>query len=458
MRILSSPSVPLALCIVALFACKQGGDDSSDESGDAPEESAETTETQGSTGVSVTGIPQGDLRPGPVYLAVKNSGIVKLDGGKSMVVQPLRYSVQDLVYGADGAIWVSEVTGVYRIQGAESKRVYESGGFQGLAVVSDQEAYAVNYRGLHHYANGTWSIEEKSRIGASLLRDVEIDRDGNTWVASSNALHEKKKGGSEWTEVDVSSELQGKPFFKQLEKAPDGTLYASVSRGLLKLEDGKWKRVEGDFGFSGTTELDVGPTGTVVALSGTKKIHVLSAQGKSTIDLKTNNLKASSIKQVAVDGSNRLWVATDNGLVLLDEKGKLLEHWPPATLPGVTGDISHIVVTGAGPSKLPRPQAPASGTVKGKVLKGGSPAAQADLELCNSPSMMFKTTPCEERQFKKTTKTSPAGDFSLPDVPIASYGFAVKPAGGKWVITLGSDCCSKMKQGQDYDVGAIKLK
>ena len=456
MRSIGSHRTSLALCIIALLACKQAKDDS--PAGERPDDERGSVTKPEPHGAQISGVTTGTLKPGPAYLAVTNAGIVKLDGGKTVMVQPLRFSIQDLVYGGDGAVWVSAVSGVYRIQGSESKQINTSGGFQGLAVVSSKDAYAVNYKGLHHYDGSSWTIEDKAKIGVTLLRDVEVDRDGNVWVTSSNALLSKKKGSDAWTEADVSAEIKGKPFFKELAKGPDGTLYASVSGGLLKLENGKWKKVAGDFGFGGTDHVSVGPTGTVVALSGTKRLHVLGPGGQTQIDPASANLKASSFKQVAIDGSGRIWIATDYGLVVVDEKGKTIAQWPPSTLPGVTGEISHIVVTGAGPTNLPKPTAPVTGTVKGKVLKSGSPAAGADLELCASPSMVFKSTPCEGRAFKKTTRTSATGEFSIPDVPIASYGFAVKTPGAKWMITLGSDCCSKMKQGMEYDVGAIKLK
>jgi hypothetical protein len=226
----------------------------------------------------------------------------------------------------------------------------------------------------------------------------------------------------------------------------------------LKLEGGKWKKIAADFGFSGTDHLDVSPTGVVATLSGKKTLHVLGPDGHQQIDAASADLKVGSFKQVAIDGSNRIWLGTDHGLVVVDKKGKALEHWPPATLEGVPGEVTHIAVAGSGPTKLPKPTEPATGTVKGKVLKAGAPAAGADLELCSSPSMLFKTTPCEDGPFKKTTKTSASGEFTLPDVPIASYGFAVKAPGAKWMITLGSGCCTKMQKGKEYDVGAIKLK
>ena len=96
------------------------------------------------------------------------------------------------------------------------------------------------------------------------------------------------------------------------------------------------------------------------------------------------------------------------------------------------------------------------GTITGKVLQKGKPLAGAKVELCESPSMMFEKTPCDDASLARTATTGADGTFSLADVPVGSFGFAIKPA-GQWMIMLGGNCCTELEAGGTYDVGSITL-
>jgi hypothetical protein len=115
-----------------------------------------------------------------------------------------------------------------------------------------------------------------------------------------------------------------------------------------------------------------------------------------------------------------------------------------------------MAMIGNGPN-LPQLGVKAVGTVKGKVLRGGSAVAGATIQICESPSMMFRGSPCASAILSKQAQTDAEGNFKLPGVPVGTYRFAIK-AGPKWVITLGGDCCAKMREGQEYDIGAITLR
>ena len=403
-------------------------------------------------------VKPGELKDGPVYLAVAETGIVLLDRGTAKLIQPLRYSVKRMVHGPDGAVWVAAIDGTFRIAGGKSTQIGE-GTLDALAVISANEVWGIGTTGIHHWSGGAWSVEEQAVLGnVTLVRDIGVDAEGNIWVASTNQLHERKKGQSAWTTANLTKHVQGEPFFQEFGVGPDGTLYVTWSGGLLKLRAGEWTRVSANLGYTSPDHIYVSPVGTLAVVGGLADLFVIPAAGPpKKVTPKSANIAASRWKDAALDGRGRLWLATDNGLAVLEKDGRRIEHWQPGTLAGVPGAVDHLLVVGNGPDRLPRASAPATGTVVGKVIRDGTPVSNTDLQICASPDMMFEKTPCENKPFVRSAKTDDGGQFHLPDVPIGSYGFAIK-ANDKWMITIGGGCCTAMKDGKEFDVGALRLK
>ena len=162
---------------------------------------------------------------------------------------------------------------------------------------------------------------------------------------------------------------------------------------------------------------------------------------------------------MAVDGSGRTWLRTDNGVVILDGDGKLAQQWKPGTVPGITGKVETIAVTGNGPT-LPTLTDAARGTVTGKVVSKGKPVAGAAIEICTSPAafLMTEKTPCTGQSVAFSGVTAADGSFKIANVPVGSYGFAVKPKRTWFVSSWGlEECCTSLENGQTYDIGSINL-
>jgi hypothetical protein len=160
---------------------------------------------------------------------------------------------------------------------------------------------------------------------------------------------------------------------------------------------------------------------------------------------------------VVVDGSGRVWLKTDNGVVILDGEGKLLRQLAPGTVAGLNGKVQGIAVAGGGP-ELPEQTKAAKGTVVGKVIHRGKGLAGIAVEMCASPASFFTKTPCDSAPLKHRATTGADGSFSIPDVLVGAYGFTVKPK-SKWLVFWGSSgCCQKIEDGQTYDAGSITLE
>jgi hypothetical protein len=78
------------------------------------------------------------------------------------------------------------------------------------------------------------------------------------------------------------------------------------------------------------------------------------------------------------------------------------------------------------------------------------------VELCPSPDMMFTDSPCADSPVKFVTTTDDKGVWTVAEVPLATYGIAVK-LDEKWQITLGERLGKGMQEGKVYDTGSLAL-
>jgi hypothetical protein len=388
---------------------------------------------------------------GPAYFVVQNA-LVKLDGGKLSVEQP--EGVRGVAVGPDGVVWVSSYRGVQRI--APGKAPEPCGAQTGLSdhlAPAKGELFATSYQGIAHWNGSAWSLEEKAKIGAGItyFNGLGLDAEGALWASTSDALFKREKGGS-WKDASPADLVKAaKPYYSELHAGLDGALYVKSLKGAFRFHAGAWSK------------LPTGISDTLAAVAPDGRLLFTSYQGASIVTggkrQRIAGIKAKSFRKAVADGAGRFWIATDYGIAIVGPDGKLLQQWEPGQLKEVSGDVRSLAVVGRGPS-LPTLGAKAVGTVKGKILRGGSAVAGAIVELCESPSMILfgrGATPCAKAIFKASATTDAEGSFTIPGVPIGSYRFAVK-AGPKWVIMFGGDCCAKMKEGQSYDIGAITLK
>ena len=70
--------------------------------------------------------------------------------------------------------------------------------------------------------------------------------------------------------------------------------------------------------------------------------------------------------------------------------------------------------------------------------------------------MIYSKTPCADGAVKFSTKSDASGVWTVSDVPIGTYGMAVK-VDGKWQITFGHEMGNGMKEGQVFDTGSLNL-
>lgn len=430
-------------------------------SGSAPGSASTGSGGSGSATAEVMPLEAGPApksEPGAAYVAIKNGGIVKIDDGKVTQVSDKDAWMQDALVTAQGDVIFTGIGSVTKLSGDKPRELRDKNSFQSwenMSAAPDGKLYFTSGSAAAMADGLAWTEFPKEPFGGELLQDVAVDGKGQVWIAGTYNLW--RRDGEAWTKVSGTEAVgTDKPFFAALATDGAGRLYVSSNQGLHVFDGTSWRALtKGRIGSY--DELLVRSDGMIAASGGMDDVFVSVPGGQSlNLDAERLGLSAKRIDVVALDGAGRIWLDTDAGLAMIDAKGNVTATWAPGTLPGVTGEITAVAVLGGGPV-MPAAQAAITGAVVGKVLKGGQPVAGAPIEICESPSSMFRTTPCAEASIKFQSTTAADGTFRFEGVPATKMGFTIKP-GAQWVAFWGdSGCCAKLTAGGTYDVGAITL-
>jgi hypothetical protein len=430
--------------------------------GEVAAEGGEAAAAGGEAAVPSTPLEPG--KPGPAYFAVRDKGIVLLDAGKFTKVEggPDKL-VREISQGPDGGMYLLGFEGIMKLEGAKAKLVAETGfgtetgSLDDFAVTKEGQLWGVSFKGVSFWDGAAWKTEDKTVLGAdvTLLRGIAVDGQGRVWIASSNALHLRE--GDKWTTVDIAKQFKRQAFFDDVATGAEGIAFAIASDKMVKLaapdalttvKVGQKYPMLGELGFSAT--------GVGALKTGLDVVTRIMPDGKQTHYKSKKDFAADRIEDVTPDDAGRVWIATDAGVAIVGPADERVE-WKSGSVDELAGQIEVIGVAGSGP-ELPSEVGPVkTGGLKGKVLRGGSAFASAEVEICPKPSGYFEKSPCAESPTRRTSTTDAEGNFEMKDVPLGAYGLAVK-VGNKWQLTYGSEYGADMKEGQVYDIGAITLK
>ncbi len=396
---------------------------------------------------------------GPAYIAVEGTGLVRVDHGKVKTLIRHDYTFYDLAIDhRAGTLYAAAIGGLWQIDGDDIAKLPQPDRIRNvekLAVGPDGVLWGLDNGGVSRWDGKGWTREPAQTFEATLLGDITVDLAGRVWVITSNYVW--RLDGDKWKRLDGKFAGTAQPFWKTIVAGPSGEVYLSGIPGAFVYEGKTWRKLTLSTGYSSPDELAIGADGRLAASGGVGDV-ALAAPGAAArgLDLASSGIAAHRLDVMAVDGRGRTWVKSDNGVVILDGKGKLLQQWKPGTVTGINGKIQMIAVAGGGP-ELPKLTEAAVGAVAGKVLYRGKPVAGAAVEICESPLTMFRTSPCDSATVTRKATTAADGSFTITNVSIGSYGFAIRPK-SKWLVFIGSNaCCQKLEQGQTYDIGSITV-
>lgn len=324
-----------------------------------------------------------------------------------------------LIRGADGSLWTSSFkpNALYRLEGHEWKNV---------------------------------SIPEE-------LRDVEqpqfaIDNKGRVYAVSNTAGYIRGADGT-WAPFTMPADKMRR-YPPHLFADEGGPVFMMIGYKWTEITDGKVGHRKYD-----NYQNPVPREGGGLVLGHEARVSIVDAGGKTERSVsfakgaygRRNGINAQS---VAVDGRGRIWVATDYGLVIIDEKGAV-EQWEPGRVPGFSAsNVTVVAVGGKGP------ELPALGPkIRGEVVGRVADAAGKTLEMCTGStgfstglgSSFYGSTPCAYNPIRFRAKLDGEGRFHFVGVPPYPMSAVVQLSSRDW-NRRRAGCCSQLKPGAPLEI------
>lgn len=210
-------------------------------------------------------------------------------------------------------------------------------------------------------------------IGDGTVRvvGVAVDEDGNTWMANSltnNPVAVRKING-DWKSISIAQLGEQKTEYMEFDR--NGYLWVKQITGKVVVfdpgnidddTDDRSIQLGSNNSLLPTNNINciepdkngvmwVGTDQGIVIFNCSATVFDGGCQGNRPI-IEVDNfngflLEAENIKDIAVDGANRKWVATDNGLFLLSEDGEeQLAYFTAENSPLFDNEVKHIEVEG----------------------------------------------------------------------------------------------------------------
>ncbi|MFO7563923.1 MAG: carboxypeptidase-like regulatory domain-containing protein [Enhygromyxa sp.] len=463
----------LLLAIVALGAC---GEDRKAASGDrepvvievpaeppradspAPNEPPPSAPLEP---VEVTPLPGAEV-PGPVYLAIDTKGVVKLDqDGATLVLDRPERNIEDLFVGPDGAAYLLDARSLRKLDGERVSEVARFGSSEvapvvELALAPNGGIWATGSRGVGHYHDGRWTLSSREQLGLGFNTSLAVALDGTVWLAGSTKLLRRPAAGDEWELVEVSA-LGRVPLLLDLSTSPSGAVLATNGKQLIRLagEQPELIPLAGAERIAYTAGLSIAADGSLALASGGCELLRLGPDGRGEAwRFAGEGYACESLEAMAIDARRRIWVASREGLSVIDEGGQVVEY-PAGSFAALAGRVSHMVALGRGP-ELPEAGELATASLIGQFMLDETPLAKVELEVCPSVRLRREGSPCSAARLRFETRTDAQGKFRLDGVPIGDYSFAVEVEGA-WRWTSPPSFAAELRPGQTHDLGILVL-
>ena len=179
--------------------------------------------------------------------------------------------------------------------------------------------------GLARWLNGQWDlIGTHQGLESDTITDVLQDREGSIWIGMWGAGVARWTGYGEWTCWTTADGLSNNLIWA-IRRQPSGSMWIGTDRGLVELRDGVAVRVltkKDGLGGDKIKGLVTGPDGAlwVASLPGG-----ISRVDPSGAPIRTYGAAAGltddRVVAIYLDGENRLWASTGEGLYRSDGLG-----------------------------------------------------------------------------------------------------------------------------------------
>lgn len=405
--------------------------------------------------------PADPTDPDDAYFVSSNKALWRVHAS---TVTPVSFSarcghIRGIYQPKANAAWVDcEYDGFFILAGSRALAAPRPDGAANGALVlgGDGSLWTAPYKAtsLYRLEGATWKAEalpDELRGGAEHL-SFTVDAKGRVYLA--NVTNGWLREGTTWQPMPLPADKQRRypPHFIATE---DGAVFMMVGYRWTEFTDGKVGR-RGYHNF----ENPVPRLGGGVVIGHEQRVSVIAADGKVERSVSfakgAVGWRAGDGQSVAVDGRGRVWVATQYGLVTIDERGAV-EQWEPGRIDGFdTTDVTLVVVGGKGP-ELPALGPRVRGEVVGRVI-GVKPGAT--LEMCTGstgfstgigPGTFYGRTPCDGNPFRFRAKLDGEGRFRFTGVPPLPMSAVVQVSSRDWTRRK-SGCCSRLRPGAPLEL------
>lgn len=326
--------------------------------------------------------------------------------------------------------------------------------------------WIAHFDGVSQFDGKTWKTTKSDKLGSGanvkVLKDVTVGPDGKVWVATSNSV--AMYDGSAWKVWEEGKGFPKQQFFNRIAIDSKGTPWVTAIGGVYTLEDNEWM-LNDNSDLISSEGLFIDDEDRVFVGTYSNGLFVYEDGGWQNYNRENSDIPSNHVREIAVDGRGRVWVATEYGLSVLEK-----DEWATYQMSNsgmVDNDVHVLEVEGDGPD-LPKPTAVKTGTLAGLVTADGKkPAAGVEIEVCVEfiGSSFNSKTPCGDQPFSKVVKTDKDGKFEFKDLPVGFYGIVFKQPSGNWarLVTefgIGSEriAVSEGKITDDIELDLSKVK
>ncbi len=411
--------------------------------------------------VELVEIP-GGAAPGAAYFVINTQGVARLDAtGVALILAKPDRNIQDLFVGPDGAVYLLDARSLRKLDNEAFVEVLrfefeDIAPVEALALAPDGAIWATSSRGVGRYADGAWTISTREQLGLGYSSDVAIGFDGDAWLAGTRKLLRRPAGATDWSLVETAA-LGRAGLILHPSASPAGFVAATNGEQLIRLRGGALELTpiapDAQIGFR--AELSIAADGTIALASGTCELARFGPDGRGEPwRLGRDSYACETLEAMAIDARARIWVASREGLSVIDRQGLAVEY-PGGSFAALAGRVSQIAVVGLGPELPPVPE-PATATLIGKILVEGEPLARAKIEACPTVRLVEQGSPCAGAKRRYAGTTDGRGGFRLEDVAIGDYSVAIE-VDGRWRWTSPPSFAAQLRRGEVHDLGALAL-
>lgn len=285
-----------------------------------------------------------------VYLVSRDPGdrIVRFDqhGAASL---PTRTSsaIQDLFEGPHGTVYVRDREALYQVEGEQLLEVVrfpaEIGSVHHIALGLDDSMWVVADQGIGPRIDDAWQLTPLTELELDSQAKLAFDSELTLWaVAPRRALYREN---DRWLPAPL--ELLGAEYtLLNPLGSPVGRVHVSNDHLLTRLGKTNFDSVviDGKTRVPYTADLDLAPDGYACVATQDCNLACANAIPPTIIwRFPAAKYACTSVDEIAVEASHRVWVASSTGLSLI-LPDRDVHEFTVAEHPLLAGPITHMVV------------------------------------------------------------------------------------------------------------------